>query len=137
MKLSPKKGFTLIEIVIVLAIAALIMVIVFIAVQGAQRSQRDTATKDTAARLLAAANVYASNSGGTFPNNATEIAKLTAATPAGYGVVLPSGATIAYSTTLPTTTGVYNLNAAKCDNSVPGFAVRYYQEQGGSQCLGN
>ncbi|MEI7818960.1 MAG: type II secretion system protein, partial [bacterium] len=53
-----KKGFTLIEIVIVLAIAALIMVVVFVAVQGAQRSQRDQARKDIAGRTLAAVQSY-------------------------------------------------------------------------------
>lgn len=48
-----KKGFTLIEVVIVLAIAALILVIVFLAVGGAQRSQRDQASKDAAGKVLA------------------------------------------------------------------------------------
>ncbi len=69
MKLSPKKGFTLIEIVIVLAIAALIMVIVFLAVAGAQRSQRDTTLKNNAARVLAGAEQYASNTSGVYPAN--------------------------------------------------------------------
>ena len=63
------KGFTLIEIVIVLAIAALIMVIVFLAVAGAQRSQRDTALRNAAARTLAAAEAYASNNSGNYPAN--------------------------------------------------------------------
>ncbi len=49
-----KKGFTLIEIVIVLAIAALILAIVFLAVGGAQRSQRDQASKDAAGKVVAA-----------------------------------------------------------------------------------
>ena len=64
-KKSP--GFTLIEIVIVLAIAALIMVIVFLAVQGAQRSRRDTQRKrdldDVAAQLIA----YSSTNKGKYP----------------------------------------------------------------------
>lgn len=59
-----KKGFTLIEIVIVLAIAALIMVIVFIAVQGAQRSQRNTARKDVANRVKAAMVTARGNNNG-------------------------------------------------------------------------
>ena len=69
MKKLSNKGFTLIEVVIVLAIAALIMVIVFLAVQGAQRSQRDTTVKSNAARTLAAAEQYASNNSGTYPAN--------------------------------------------------------------------
>ena len=59
-----KKGFTLIEIVIVLAIAALIMVVVFLAVQGAQRGQRDQARKDYANQGLAKVQEFAGNNGG-------------------------------------------------------------------------
>ncbi len=47
------KGFTLIEIVLVLAIAGLILVIVFLAVTGAQKAQRDNARKDYVNRLAA------------------------------------------------------------------------------------
>ncbi|QQS27067.1 type II secretion system protein [bacterium] len=61
-----KKGFTLIEIVIVLAIAALIMVVVFFAVQGAQREQRNTTRKDVANRVKAAmVTARGNNNGGT------------------------------------------------------------------------
>ncbi len=59
-----KKGFTLIEIVIVLAIAALIMVVVFFAVSGAQRGQRNDARQQLASRTLAAmATVRGNNNG--------------------------------------------------------------------------
>ena len=65
-KISRKKsGFTLIEIVIVLAIAALIMVIVFVAVSGAQRSRRDTERRAVASRVLASlVNCASDNNGG-------------------------------------------------------------------------
>lgn len=49
-----QKGFTLIEIVIVLAIAALILVIVFVAIGGAQRSGRDKISQDAASQVVAA-----------------------------------------------------------------------------------
>ena len=65
--LKEKRGFTLIEIVLVLAIAGLITVIVFLAVQGAQRARRDTQRKSDAARLLAAAEQFASNNNGDYP----------------------------------------------------------------------
>ncbi len=68
-----KKGFTLIEIVIVLAIAALIMVVVFLAVQGAQRSQRDNTRKDVAARVLASATAFQGNNNGIAPTNAAQL----------------------------------------------------------------
>ncbi len=72
MKPTPKKqtGFTLIEIVIVLAIAALIMVIVFLAVQGAQRSQRDNTNKAAAGQALAQAEQFLANNSGQYPTTA-------------------------------------------------------------------
>jgi len=73
MKPTPlKKGFTLIEIVIVLAIAALIMVIVFIAVQGAQRARRDTQRKNDVNRVAALLESYASSNSGTYPDTSTK-----------------------------------------------------------------
>jgi prepilin-type N-terminal cleavage/methylation domain-containing protein len=69
-----KRGFTLIEIVIVLAIAALIMVVVFLAVQGAQRSQRDQFRKETANRVLSAAQQYRGNNNGAAPASASVLA---------------------------------------------------------------
>ena len=75
MKNQLKRGFTLIEIVIVLAIAALIMVVVFLAVQGAQRSQRDQFRKDTANRVLSAAVSFKGNSSGVAPANASALAQ--------------------------------------------------------------
>jgi prepilin-type N-terminal cleavage/methylation domain-containing protein len=61
------KGFTLIEIVLVLAIAGLIMVVVFLAVQGAQRSRRDYQRKDDLAHTVAAITAWASNHKGQVP----------------------------------------------------------------------
>ncbi len=69
--LAKRKGFTLIEIVIVLAIAALIMVIVFLAVQGAQRSRRDTQTKNNVNRIIALAENFASANNGAYPDATT------------------------------------------------------------------
>lgn len=67
------QGFTLIEIVIVLAIAALIMIVVFFAVAGAQRGQRDQVRKDAANRVLAAAENYRSNMQGVPPSVSTDL----------------------------------------------------------------
>jgi prepilin-type N-terminal cleavage/methylation domain-containing protein len=66
MNISTKKqkGFTLIELVIVLAIAALILAGILIAVSGAQRSRRDAQRKTDAGEMLANAETYASNHGG-------------------------------------------------------------------------
>ena len=63
------QGFTLIEIVIVLAIAAAIILMVFLAVAGVRRSQRDTQRRSDAARLAATVEQFAANNGGTYPGS--------------------------------------------------------------------
>lgn len=62
-----KKGFTLIELVIVLAIAALILAGIFVAVTGAQKSRRDTQRKNDAGNIAALMEQSASNANGNYP----------------------------------------------------------------------
>ena len=69
-KSKQNKGFTLIEVVIVLAIAALIILVVLQAVSSAQKSNRDTARKSEAGRIVSLLEQYASNNNGIYPTNA-------------------------------------------------------------------
>ena len=62
-----KKGFTIIEVVLVLAIAGLIFLMVFIALPALQRSQRNTRRRQDMARILSAFNDYQANNNGNFP----------------------------------------------------------------------
>ncbi|MCQ2571327.1 MAG: type II secretion system GspH family protein [Candidatus Saccharibacteria bacterium] len=62
-----KKGFTIIEVVLVLAIAGLIFLMVFIALPALQRSQRNTQREDDLSRFLTAANDYQTNNNGKTP----------------------------------------------------------------------
>src|SRR3954464_15325692 len=64
---SRQQGFTIIEVLIVLAIAGLIMVVVFLAVPALQRSGRNNGLSTSANNILAAVGNYASNNGGTLP----------------------------------------------------------------------
>ena len=64
-----KKGFTIIEVVLVLAIAGLIFLMVFIALPALQRSQRNTQREDDLSRVLTAANDYQTNNNGKTPFN--------------------------------------------------------------------
>ena len=64
-------GFTIIEVLIVLAIAGLIMLIVFLAVPALQRNSRNTAIRNDASNMLAGANEFVTNNNGTLPTNAT------------------------------------------------------------------
>lgn len=58
------EGFTIIEILIVLAIAGLILLIVFLAIPQIRRNQANTAMRAEVSRVLAAAVEYESNSNG-------------------------------------------------------------------------
>lgn len=62
-----QKGFTIIEVVLVLAIAALIFLMVFIALPALQRGQRDTQRKSDVARIATQVSNYASANRGTVP----------------------------------------------------------------------
>ena len=63
------RGFTIIEVVLVLAIAGLIFLMIFIALPVLQRSQRDTQRKNDAGNLLAAIIQFQSNNKGQRPYN--------------------------------------------------------------------
>lgn len=68
-----ERGFTIIEVVLVLAIAALIFLMVFIALPALQRSQRDSARKNDVSIVSAAVNSFSSSNQGRLPavgNNA-------------------------------------------------------------------
>ncbi len=64
-----KKGFTIIEVVLVLAIAGLIFLMVFIALPALQRTQRNTQREDDMARVISAINDYQTNNNGKTPFN--------------------------------------------------------------------
>src|SRR5258708_3328611 len=61
------RGFTIIEVLIVLAIAALILLIVFLAVPALQRNSRNTSRRNDVAGLLSGVNEYVANNGGSTP----------------------------------------------------------------------
>ncbi len=68
---SRKQGFTIIEVVLVLAIAGLIFLMVFIALPALQRGQRDTQRRDDMARFLSQLNQYQANNNGKTPVDKT------------------------------------------------------------------
>ena len=67
------QGFTIIEVLIVLAIAGLILAIVFLAVPALQRNSRNTAIRSDAAGSLAAVNDYIANNQGALPTVPTTV----------------------------------------------------------------
>lgn len=63
------QGFTIIEVLIVLAIAGLILLVVFLAVPALQRNSRNTQRKDDVSRIGSAVQEFINNSNGTLPTN--------------------------------------------------------------------
>lgn len=64
MSTKSKKGFTIIEVVLVLAIAGLIFLMVFIAWPALQRSQKDTQRRNDYSLLSTAISNYSTNNNG-------------------------------------------------------------------------
>lgn len=60
-ELNTKKGFTLIEVILVLAIAAMIFLMVLLTLPAVQRSQRDMQRKQDLGKVISAWNSYISN----------------------------------------------------------------------------
>ena len=68
--LYKEKGFTIIEVVLVLAIAGLIFLMVFLALPALQSSQRDSARKNDVSIVASAVSTYTGNNRGAVPSSA-------------------------------------------------------------------
>ena len=66
-----KEGFTIIEVLIVLAIAGLILLIVFLAVPALQRNSRNTAMKNDVQNVVGGIGEFQSANNGTLPTSVT------------------------------------------------------------------
>jgi prepilin-type N-terminal cleavage/methylation domain-containing protein len=146
-KTRDSKGFTLIEIVIVLAIAGLIFVIVFLAVQQAQKARRDTQRRADASRYLAAAEQYAGNNNGDYPTVNITATYLTNGGGTFNDPTTGSPYTVAVGTATPGAAGGLSASrnaqcAATGGTATAGggnraYAVVVFQESGGSFCVDN
>ncbi len=107
------RGFTIIEVVLVLGIAGLIFLMVFIALPALQRSQRDTQRREDVAKIISAIKDYQSNNRGTLPSGTGTVnynANASGTTWAGFyhdylgeNFIDPDGTS-------------YQLNVVKCDS---------------------
>ncbi|MDO4526941.1 MAG: type II secretion system protein [Candidatus Saccharibacteria bacterium] len=66
--IKSKRGFTIIEVVLVLAVAGLIFLMVFIALPALQRSQRNTQRRNDYSMLSSAITSYMSSNNGKIAN---------------------------------------------------------------------
>ena len=151
---NKEKGFTIIEVVLVLAIAALIFLMVFIALPALQRSQRDTQRKNDLGRVQTAVQNYQSNNrnkvpdsgtltGGTFISQYLTVGGDTFADPDGTAYDFKAG-TAGALTSAFTSGQIIFVPGATCDGekSVGGagsskIAFQYKLEGGGVACVSN
>ena len=66
-KIGSKQGFTIIEVVLVLAIAGLIFLMVFLALPALQRAQKDTQRRDQLSMLVTQLTQYQANNRNRLP----------------------------------------------------------------------
>jgi prepilin-type N-terminal cleavage/methylation domain-containing protein len=128
-----QKGFTIIEVVLVLAIAALIFLMVFIALPALQASQRDTARKSDVSIVAAAVNSWAGNNRGKALSTMTSANLNTYATNKSDNTTTISVVPYSSAPTSVTDGNVVVVTGAKCGtvgaNGVVGFTqgtVRQY-----------
>jgi len=128
---TPKNGFTLIEITVVLAVVGLLMVIVFLSVAHAQRATRDAARVDAVNHLVA--DVVSDNKSTGFWDQCT-VAPCTAPT----GWVSPGNPTLTFDPSAPTLTKIQwvsSLPPPVCgiNGNLDGYA-QIKLEAGGTYC---
>ena len=72
--LKSKQGFTIIEVVIVLAIAGFIFAAVLLTFPQLSKARRNSQIRGDTARAFAELQIYATNNNGHFPNNSASLA---------------------------------------------------------------
>lgn len=142
-----QSGFSIIEVLIVLAIAGLIMVVVFLAVPNLQRNSRNTQRRTDVTNTLGAVAEYVANNQGKVP---ADNADFTTNVENNVKLGIYTAANITYATTVPGTLpaasadSFYVYAAAKCNSNAPvgsnarAYAAYFWVETSAgtqSQCL--
>lgn len=156
--LSSSKGFTLIEVVLVLAIGGLIFLLAFLAFQQVSRNRRDTERRSAASQVVAELQNYAGDNSNNFPTSSVAVGSnvctggtapaagsfqafirtyMCSGSPAEFNG--PQGAyTLQVSTTAPTKDQIRYINGENCDgDSVSGSVRVDIGLEAGSVCRDN
>ena len=154
---TKKQGFTIIEVVLVLAIAGLIFLMVFIALPALQRNQRDTQRRNDLGTFKSQMQSYATNNRGKIVTTAAGLVTFKtgylkwAADDTGElnDPVSGNGYVINYTTAAPTSTNgvstISYMNGRICNGEVMtatgasprSFAVAMKLEGSGTYCTDN
>lgn len=144
-----ESGFTIVEVMIVLAIAGLVILIVFLAVPALQRNSRNTQAKNEASSILGAANEFIANNNGKLPTTAqgasvlalaktqnittvTVVANATATAPSATTIVISTGS----KCVAPVVSGFKNDATIKAAGAARQFAVLYPMEDTAGDATG-
>lgn len=145
------QGFTIIEVLIVLAIAGLIMLVVFLAIPALQRNSRNTQRTNDVANILGAVGEFVSNNNGKLPtavsadteNANTLIVGATSDNEVEVNLGYFTAANIGLNSTAELTTDRVNIRTgAKCDGtsvtttgaSARNYVAAYILENNATQC---
>lgn len=123
-----ESGFTIVEVMIVLAIAGLVILIVFLAVPALQRNSRNTQAKNEASSVVGAVNELIANNNGKLPAVSTSATGGSDAAKILGNTKLQNVTTIAVvaqaaTVTVPSATSITVIRGGKCvAPMVQGFA---------------
>jgi len=136
------KGFTIIEVLIVLAIAGLILLVVFLAVPALQRNSRNTQVRNAASSIAGAGAEFIANNNGKVP---TTVAIVGDTATISSTVVGTSPNTTKVTDNLPAGAAITIVSSTKCNgnattpSSTREFVVTFKVETGGGttipQCI--
>jgi len=104
-RVRSQTGFTVVETIIVLAIAGIILLIVLLAIPALQRSSRNNQRKQDVQAILGAVSHYELNNSGDMPDASLQLPKLSYYSPA--------------------TVNYYNLPAQSCQTSNSGINITF------------
>ena len=131
------EGFTIVEVMIVLAVAGLIILIVFLAVPALQRTSRNTQRKQDASTYMAAVNEFIQSNNGQLPSTAAHVTTINGLANLG-ALTEPTAAPSAGAQTAAVGVDTFQLvTGAKCSTVTVGdtvagpnraFAIRYNVE---------
>lgn len=110
------KGFTIIEVLIVLAIAGLILIVVLLAVPALQRNSRNTTIKNDASSVAGGIGEYQSNNNGNSPASVSLAGDTLTIGASGSNqatVKVQNGTTVTNPATAPTTFANANIYIVK------------------------
>lgn len=136
------KGFTIIEVMIVLAIAGLIILIVLLAIPALQRNGRNTAIKNDSSAIAGAISTFQSDNDGAAPTGISSNGNVTgAAGTVSAQAKIQGGTTVTTVTAVPTAIVPHGTIqfwlAHRCDgtSSTRSTAIFYSIETSGTESV--